>query len=295
MNTASTQTTRLTTSMTIPSGTVTGTLTRFLADYTAGSGGAKTDTTDNTFTDSTGLSSAYHLYAAGLDWSKNVGLLIYTDGSAEYGLQTAQLNSPYLLGGANGLIAVAKRQNMVLLTPRAPGSGCDDGDGVCWYDHSSGSNTTPWQKLEWSNELIRWILTRYNVDRRRIAIGGYSSGAQWTTAWWGPKYASEIMRDGVAVAISYGGQPRVAPAHTPEHKAAVQYVWDTGDADTAWTQPTWDDGVQTGRAWYQAAGFTVTDLVLVPGKTHDRYNTTTMVGEFGTIMEREITARVPPA
>lgn len=291
VNTASTQTVRINSTLAIPSGTRTATATQFLAEYyaTGGTGGDKTDATDLPFQDSAGLSSTYHLFADGLDWSKNVGLMVYTDGSGEWGLDSSRTANTYLLGGTNGLIAVAKRQNMVLLTPRAPGGPCDDGDGVCWYDHSSTTATSPWQKLEWSNELIRYVLTRYNIDRRRIAIGGYSSGAQWTTAWWGPKYASQVMADGVAVAISYGGQPRVTPAITPEFKAAVPFVWDVGSLDTSYTQPTWDDGVVTGRTWYQDAGFTTTDLVVVDGRNHARD------GEFGAIMEREITARVPPA
>lgn len=297
VNTASTQTTKFKSALTIGSGTSTKTITEFLSDYSGGSGGAKTNTTDNSFTDSAGVSSVYHLFAAGLDWTKNVGLLIYTDGSDEYGLKTPQITSqsPYLLYGATGMIEVAKKHNMVLLTPRAPGAGCDDGDGECWYDHSSTSNTSPWTKLEWSNELIRKVLKEYNIDRRRIAIGGYSSGAQWCTAWWGPKYGSEIMKDGVCVAISYGGQPRATPNISADYKSNVQHVWDVGDQDTSYTQPMWDDGVQTGRKWYQDAGFAVTDLVLVAGKTHDRYNATTMVGEFGPIMDREITTRVTPA
>lgn len=278
----------------VPSGTATKTITQMLSEYahTGGSGGDLTDTGNLTFQDTAGTSSTYHLFAEGLDWTKNVGLLVYTDGSGEWGLDAARLDHQYLLGTPTGMRAVARRQNMILLTPKAPGNGCLDGDGTCWYDDSN-DGTSPIQKLEWSNELIRYILTRYNIDRRRIAIGGYSSGAQWTTAWWGPRYASDVMLDGVAVAISYGGQPRVAPRITAAYKAAVEHVWDVGTLDDAYTQPTWDDGVQTGRAWYQGEGFAVTDLVLQQGAGHDRVSTSPT--DFGPIMEREIIARVPPA
>lgn len=292
VTTSSTQTTRMTSALTIGAGTATKTLTQFLAgfDTTAGEGGELTDRTEIPFEDSAGLSSTYHLYADGLDWTKSVGLLIYTDGSGDWGLNNP--TDPYLMGGANGMIAVAKRQNMVLLTPKAPGTGCLDGDGVCWY-MASENGVTAEQKLEWSNELIRDVLTRYDIDRRRIAFGGYSSGAQWTTGWWGPKYASEIVLDGVAVAISYGGPPRSQPKITADYKAAVEYVWDVGTTDTSYTQPTWDDSIPSGRAWYQDAGFAVTDLITRAGG-HDR-------SDFGTVMETAITTRVldadgnPPA
>lgn len=293
VNTASTQTLYMTSALSIASGTRTVSITRILADQfkTLGSGGDLVDATDLTFTDSTGLASTYHLYAEGLDWSKDVGLVVYTDGSGETGLATP--TSSYVVGGAGGMRAVAKRQNMVLLTPRAPGDGCTDGDGVCWYAPSY-NGVTPHQKLEWSNELIRYVLTRYNIDRRRIAVGGYSSGAQWTTAWWGPKYGSEVMADGVAVAISYGGQPQSTPRLTDAYKAAVEHVWDVGDADDSYTKPTWDNGVQTGRAWYQNNGFATTDLVLLPGVGHNRYDSG-VIGDFGRVMEREIVNRVPVA
>ena len=71
-----------------------------------------------------------HLYAAGLDWSRPVGLLVYADGSGEYGLENPR--SSYLLGGDKGLAAVAKRANMVLLTPFSPNRSCSDGGGACW-------------------------------------------------------------------------------------------------------------------------------------------------------------------
>src|SRR5690606_7598633 len=76
--------------------------------------GPKTNQTFQTFT-SDGYTSRYHLYVEGVDWSKPVGALIYADGSGEYGLKNP--NSTYLLSGSNGLIAVAKRHNMILLTP----------------------------------------------------------------------------------------------------------------------------------------------------------------------------------
>lgn len=294
VNTNSTNTLRMGATIAIPAGTTTTTAVQLLAGYeqTGGTGGPKTDTTANTFTDSTGLSSTYHLFADGLDWSKKVGLLVYTDGSGESGLAPAAITNQttYVLYGPDGMIAAAKRQNMILLTPRAPGDGCRDGDGVCWYDHSL-NGVTPWQKLEWSNELIRWILTRYDINRTRIAIGGYSSGAQWTMSWWGPRYGADVMLDGVAVGISYGGEPRVNPNLTAAYKAAVEHVWDTGDTDTAYTQPMWWNGVQTGRQWYQDNGFAKTDLVLVSGGHEGPHRS----GQFGTIMEREIIARVPPA
>lgn len=243
--------------------------------------GPRNDQTNLSFTDSNRVTSKYHRYAAGLDWSKPVGLLIYTDGSAEYGLKNP--NSNYLLGGPNGLVQVAKRNNMVLLTPLAPGAGCGDGDGTCWY--MASSNISPTNKARWSAELIKYVQKQYGTAPGRVAFGGYSSGAQWTTEFFGPLYASEIMTRGVAVAIAYGGSPKVTPKYTAAFKANVPFVWDVGARDPAYT----GDGaysVKAGYDWYTANGFK-TKLTVVPGLGHDRS------GQFGAIMEREIKKYVP--
>lgn len=252
---------------------------------TGGSGGSQTDQTGLTFVDSAGISSTYHLYAGGLNWSQRVGILIYTDGSGEFGL--ANPTSTYLLAGASGMVAVAKEHNMILLTPRAPGNGCTDGDGRCWYMNSFDGTTTA-QKINWSRELVNYIYTRYNIDLERVAFGGYSSGAQWTTQYFGPGHAAQIMEDGVAVAISYGGEPLVTPTHTLDHKAKVPYVWDTGALDPAYTNSGSIYGVVQGEDWYSTNGFT-TQLHVISGVDHDRD------GEFGGIMDREITEHVIPA
>ena len=254
-----------------------------------GTGGPLTDATNLSFT-AGAFTHTYHRYAAGLDWSKPVGLLIYTDGSGEYGL-TSGLSSSYLMAGAQGMIAVAKKHNMVLVTPMAPGGGCNDGDGVCWYDNS-GTNT-PAQKLAWSKALIEYIFAQYDLDRSRVAFGGYSSGAQWVTQYWGPGHAHEQVTAGVAVAISYGGQPKVTNNNTAAYKAAVPYVWNVGSLDTSWSQPTWDDSIQKGLDAYTPTY--LTRLSVVGGLTHDRYVSSPEVGEFGAIMDRAISENVRPS
>lgn len=252
-------------------------------DYTGGTGGPLNDRTFLTYTNSAGTTSRYHLYAGGLDWSKDVGLLVYTDGSAEYGLKNP--TSTYLLAGSNGLVAVAKRLNMVLLTPLAPGTGCPDGDGTCWYQSSGGYSTEG--KTRWSADLVKHVHGLYNIDRSRTVFGGYSSGAQWTTEFFGPAHAAGLVSDGVAVAISYGGAPILTPRFTEDFKAKVPFVWDVGEDDYAWYGGG-RYGVKAGHDWYQANGFT-TQLHVIPNLGHGRS------GQFGGIIEREATEHVRPA
>jgi hypothetical protein len=229
--------------------------------------------TDRTFLSFTGTkyTSSYHLFAGGLDWSRPVGILIYADGSGEYGLKNP--TSTYLLGGTNGLVNVAKQRNMVLLTPLSPNRACADGAGSCWYMGD------PEGYAKWAFELVQSVYRQYNIDTSRVAFGGYSSGAQWTTEFFGPRYGSQIMSDGVAVALSYGGTPQVAPSFTDSHRANVPYVWDTGDQDPAYTT-TSPYGVKAGYSWYTRNGFE-TELHVVAGLGHAR-------SDFGAVMAREI-------
>lgn len=247
----------------------------FVTSSVAASTGPKTDRTNLTYT-SNNITSKYHLYASGLDWTKPVGLIVYTDGSGEYGLKNP--NSTYLLGGSNGLIAVAKRNNMVLLTPLAPGGGCTDGDGSCWYLPSSG--ITAAQKTAWSAALIKYVQSQYPLNLNKVVLAGYSSGAQWTTEFIGPRYASSLMTDGLLLAISYGGQPILTPTWTQTFKENVNVFWNVGDKDPAWRGAGRYDA-DSGYQWYRNAGFQ-TKITVVPNTTHNRSR------QFGLIVENAI-------
>ena len=241
--------------------------------------GEQTDRTDLSFT-SNGYTSTYHLYAGGLDWSKSVGLLIYTDGSGEFGLKNPE--SSYLLAGSDGMIAVAKKHNMVLLTPLSPNKNCSDGDGSCWYLGDPSGYT------KWAEELVTQVQSQYPIDKKRIAFGGYSSGAQFSTEYWVPSGAAQrTMEDGVIVAITYGGSPKVSEvSYTPAFKSNVHINWNTGDQDSSYNSRG-EFGVKAGYEHYTSAGFQ-TSLDVLPGVGHSRS------GEFGAVMDAQIAKHVPP-
>jgi hypothetical protein len=227
-----------------------------------------------------GLTSKYHVFAAGLDWTKPVGLLMYTDGSGAYGLDHP--NGTYLLDadGANGLVAVAKKHNLLLVTPFAPPPNCDGADN-CWYNESTSPNAVA--KAGWSNALMTKIKTDYGITGPTV-IGGYSSGAQWTTRWFLPLYG-EAQNVRLAVAISYGGAPAVTPHFTTTYKPSTVVSFDTGTADTKGSYPAYSTGswgAIGGYNWYTKNGF-VTDHTWVQGEDHSRD------GQFDGIMDREIT------
>jgi len=251
-----------------------------MAAPTGGSGGALTNRLHQSFT-ANGITSKYHIFAAGLDWSKPVGLLLYTDGSGAYGLDNP--NSTYLLDadGSAGLVAVAKKHNMLLLTPFAPSPSCDGADN-CWYN-TTGSPAAP-AKADWARALVNHVYGQYSIDKARVAIGGYSSGAQFTTGWFVPRHGAAVQSDGVIVPIAYGRAPAVANTFTAAYKANVVGHWNTGTSDAAYTTSSW--GAIGGHNWYKANGFTTT-AKWPAGVGHGRS------GEFAGIMDAQIAAHVP--
>jgi hypothetical protein len=250
-----------------------------------GSGGPLTDRTAVSYSNGV-KTSTYHIYAAGLDWTKSVGLLVYGDGSGEFGL--ANPTNTYLMAGTNGLIAVAKKHNMVLVTPRAPGNGCTDGDGVCWY-LGSVDGTTRAQKTKWLDDLIKTqVLPLYNIDKTRAVVAGFSSGAENAAGIYGPLYAASWMEDGLLLAISYGSSPGqfgITDTYTASFRANVAAVWDVRGADETTAVADSLDGYN----WYVADGFATTVRNVIPGGQHDR------PGEFGGIVDQYVTAHVAPA
>lgn len=246
----------------------------------ASSGGSGGPTTDREFQRFSGsrYTSQYHIYAAGLDWSKPVGMLIYADGSGEYGLKNPDSN--YLLSGRDGLVNVARRNNMILLTPFSPNTNCSDGDGSCWYLGDSVGYA------KWAEELVLHVQSQYPVERDRIAFGGYSSGAQLATEFWTPSGAAHrTMTDGVVVAISYGGSPKMNESAYPEaFRSRVHMNWNVGSRDSAYTTNS-AYGVKAGYNQFTGKGF-ATSLDVIEGMGHSR-------SDFGKVMEVQIQEHVP--
>jgi len=243
--------------------------------------GPKTNRINVPFT-SAGVTSAGHVFAAGLNWSKPVGLVVYTDGSSDYGL--ADPDDRYLLDadGNAGLVKAMKDRNMLLVTLKAPGSECADGDGVCWY--SPSGDVTVAQKIRWAYDFATRIKAQYAIDQTRIVVGGYSSGAQFTTEYFTPEYGETFGMD-LGVAIAYGGPPKVIPKFTSAFKARVPMVWNTGTEDPSYTT-TDAYGVKAGEKWYRDNGFT-TKLQRVQGEDHSR------PGQFAAVMAAAVDQHLP--
>lgn len=250
-------------------------------DTHPGGDGARVDRLHGDF-DNGEYRSDYHVFASGLDAARPIGLLVYADGSGGEGFHDP--DTSYLLDadGQDGLVAMARRHNMVLLTPVAPPPGCDnDGnvrpdrgeDANCWYDPGNAQG-----KAQWSSDLVHHVTNDLGLDPDRVVVAGFSSGAQWATQYWAPAHGEEHDVD-LTIAIGYGGEPMVDPRFTEEYVSRTAFAWDTGTADEAYSADTY--GSIGGYTWYTAQGFR-THATWPAGMGHDR------PGEFHLIVEREM-------
>jgi hypothetical protein len=214
-----------------------------------------------------GHTADYRVFAEGIDTSHPVSLLVYADGTGEYGLQNP--TSSYAIGGSGGLAAVARAHNMVLLTPFSPNRSCrcwEQGDAV-GYSHYLAA-------------LISQLQAQYGAGE--LWFAGYSSGAQAATRFLFPVHPELWSGGGGVIAIGGGGPPAGRSAAVPrEVRDGVVLRWDTGALDTGsgggFNALSGPYGAQVGERWYAGQGFD-TRLVVPSGVGHDRS------GEFGGIV-----------
>ncbi|WP_415395208.1 hypothetical protein ACMTN4_07510 [Rhodococcus globerulus] len=250
---------------------------------TAGTGGALTDVTGVNYSSPTNsYSSKYHLYAAGLDWTKPVGLMVHFhgDGAFEYNNPT----SSWMLGGANGMIAQAKARNMLLLVPLTPDDAVGRFTWWAWY----GKEENP----RYAKDLIAYILGRYKIDKKRIWLSGYSGGSQFITRYLLPHFGVDLGIVGGGFICFGGGQAPAASfePYNPAFKAAWHCRWVVGALDDGTGSGDGFNAIaasNVGAAWYSGQGFT-TEVTQLAGLGHD------LDGLYGPHTGAEIDARPVP-
>lgn len=239
---------------------------------TGGTGGAFTDKTFQTYTSDTGVRGGYHLYASGIDQNRSIGLMVqfHGDGAYEYN----NPDSPYSLGGPNGIRAQALKHNLILLVVQSP-----DTQGTrTWWE--SGS-----RNADYARELItRVTYDKYNIDDGRVWLNGYSGGAQFITQYYLPRYSSSVQGGG-AVIFGGGGVPQIPVSPiSPNLKQRFAMHWYTGALDDGSCS---SDGynalgdARRGSEYYRGLGFGVT-LETPAGVCHD------LDGRFGPVTGQQL-------
>ncbi|WP_448611189.1 hypothetical protein [Geodermatophilus sp. URMC 60] len=206
---------------------------------TGGSGGAFTDQARRSFTAGNGQTGNYLLYAGGIDPAKPVGLVVYVDGTGEYGVDNP--TTSYALGGSSGLVATSRARNMITLAVESPNQSCE-----CWHT----GNTSGY--ADFLAGLIENQLSKYPVSE--VWLSGFSSGAQEITRFLVPRHP-ELMRLGGGWVVFGGGGPPAdgGSAVTAARMAGVRGHWFTGTADTS-VPLTASWGAQAGERFYAGRG-----------------------------------------
>ena len=204
-----------------------------------GSGGAFTDQASRSFTAGNGQTGRYLRYAAGVDPAKPVGLVVYVDGTGEYGIDNP--TSSYALGGSTGLVATSRARNMITLAVESPNQSCE-----CWHTGDTSAYA------DFLAALIEQQLAAYPVGE--VWLSGFSSGAQEITRFLVPRHP-ELMRLGGGWVVFGGGGPPASGGSnvTAARMAGVRGHWFTGTADTA-VPLTASWGAQAGERFYAGRG-----------------------------------------
>lgn len=208
---------------------------------------SQTDTAGQTFrsvrfADRAGVSSTYHLtHPAGAR-----GLLVYLDGTDQYAVDHPDGD---ILGGPDGLEALAAARGLAVLTPRAP-------DGRQWHTDLDRSGS-------WVADLMPAVAAYLGVSE--IWLVGYSSGAQLITKRLLPAHPD--LCTGGAFIIGGGG----APSGQLDSNPSCPVWWITGDADRGQDATDPYDALTDARAGARAYASTGATAIIStpPGVDHE--------------------------
>lgn len=205
---------------------------------TGGSGGSYTDQQRQAYTAGNGIAGRYLLYAGGIDPSRPVGLVVYVDGTGEFGVDNP--DSSYALGGSSGLVAVGRARNMITLAVESPNQACE-----CWHTGDTSGYA------DFLAELIETQLVDYPITE--VWLAGFSSGAQEITRFLVPQHPELMRLGGGWVVFGGGGPPAGGTSLTAAQMSDVRGHWYTGTADNA-VPLTASWGAQAGERWYAGRG-----------------------------------------
>jgi len=236
--------------------------------WTSAQAAAYTDQTNATYTSTAGVTSKYHVYAAGLTAPAGLLLQFHGDGAYEFNHPT----SSYSLGGSQGIVAQARARNLITVPVLSP----DTSGDITWWE--SGS-----RNADYVHDLVLDLESRYNIRSDRIWLVGYSGGAQFITQFFLPKYSSMVANGGGAVIFGGGGKAQVtAQPFSAAVRANFPLHWYTGADDTrdgtGWSALA---DAKAGEAYYAGQGFHTTHE-WPAGVNH------ALDGTFGTIVARQL-------
>ena len=209
-----------------------------------GTGGGFTDQLNQSFTAPDGATSQFHIYAAGIDQSKPVGVVVqlHGDGAYEFGRPTA--------GKLLAMSAIAEQRNMILISVKSP----DRSGSVTWWENPS-VNVPFLQSL-----LETQVYGKYNIEKNRVWLSGYSGGAEFISLYY-VKRQHQTFCGGGALISGGGSVTQASPTipFTQGFKDSFKLHFYTGQDDGAGSPISFNgfQAAQTGAAQWRDRGFNV--------------------------------------
>lgn len=230
----------------------------------------RTDTLNTAFTGG-GQTSQYHAWATGVPQT-GAGLVVWLHGDAAY--EHNNPDSTYVFGGEGGVRAAGRNAGCVVVSALAP----DTSGTVTWWEGGTGDSA-------YLAALLEHLCTTYGVPRSRIALCGFSGGAQQITQFFMDAYPDWLQPGSGTIVFGGGEAPDGAPVYTTATKTGVWMHWAAGELDTAANATDGFDGrgaAEYGEQWFRGQGFAHTSIEIVPGQYHELDN-------FGSILAQQLT------
>lgn len=222
---------------------------------TNGSGGSLTDHLWGDYTDQRGINAGVHRWGGhltGLAGPFPLIIHLHGDGGDEYRNPTTSTSPEYA--------QVAEDHGALCFIPQSP---YRSNGYTWWHDYNS---------TQWLADFIGWAGWRYNIDRQRIYLSGFSGGAE-TLAFHLVADRHDLFLGGGAMMLGGGGAWDMSITGTGSSEVRARFLmrWHTGDLDDE--RNTSDgfnalDASAIGERKYREAGWNAR-RVLIPGADHD--------------------------
>lgn len=226
----------------------------YAANPTGGTEGTFSDKDDLGYEDGRGRISRYHLRAAHLSGPGPFPMVVHLhgDGAQEFDDLTGSTFPAY--------VQTARDAGAVFLLPRTP----DRSGAATWWEHYSST--------QWLADFLRWEYGKYDIDRNRVYVSGYSGGAQ-TASYNLIGDDHSLFTGGGAMLLGGGGARGMAFTGVPAGGLRTRFLmrWHVGEHDDGSAS---DDGFdalrasQQGYDFYRRAGWNARRTT-IPDVDHD--------------------------
>lgn len=226
-----------------------------------------------------GVTSHYHVYATGIDWSQPVGVLFFFDGD----YPTPDLSRVHFPQHASltSLAAEANSRNMVFVPVISPDKNAS-GHGITWWENMDFNG-------DWFRSFAQHFIAQSGINPAQVWTLGHSGGAEFQTFELGADRTSAWRRGGGNVIVGGGGFNTTSPAllgslyRADPATKAMPWNWYVGALDGLNQGGTYGwsakEAAYRGRETYRTHGFTNTSLHELPGIHHYNYDFTRYLAE----------------